>query len=230
MKCTLPVLLLLSFASLIAAQSYLIELPTQYASWVNITVTSANTLSLQGHYYADQSNLVARLDSVGVHTINGSSTVFAHSTIVDALSGTGYEIILDDGSFECIQQSYEDPFDVSQLYYEQFVETTYYGTHLADYVTNKSDSEGNVASAWVDRFLQIPVGLLITDGLSSVLAEYDNLLTIVPENIFNLERLPTECLSKSAMSKTRRLATMAAGNPELTAYMKFIDRIFPRFD
>lgn len=54
---------------------------------------------------------------------------------------------------------------------------------FADYVANKSDSNGNVATAWVDRFLQIPVGVLVTDGLSSILAEYDDLDTTVPESI-----------------------------------------------
>lgn len=93
------VCLLALFFAFAAAQSYLIELPEVYSSSVNITIMSANTLLLLGNYYADQSNLVARLDSVGVHTINGSSTIFAHSTIVDALSNKGYEIVMDGTSF-----------------------------------------------------------------------------------------------------------------------------------
>lgn len=90
-------LVLLALLGLVAAQPYLIELPEVYSSGVNISIKSANTMILTGNYYADQSNLVARLDSTGVHIINGTATIFAHSTIVDALSNTGYELVLDNG-------------------------------------------------------------------------------------------------------------------------------------
>lgn len=93
-------LLLIALLGFVAAQQpYLIELPEVYSSAVNITINSANTLILTGAYYADQSNLVARLDSTGIHIINGNATLFAHSTIVDSLRGTGYEIVLDNGVF-----------------------------------------------------------------------------------------------------------------------------------
>ena len=99
MKSVCLLLALAALLSLAASQSYLIELPEVYSTSVNITIKSANSLTLLGNYYADQSNLAARLDAVGVHNVQGNITIFAHSTFVDAQRGTGYEIILDNGVF-----------------------------------------------------------------------------------------------------------------------------------
>lgn len=92
--------------------------------------------------------------------------------------GTGRTNIV---SAECSVQPYPSPFALSQLYYQQFIETTYLNSHLVDHIINKTASGTN--EAWVDRFLQIPVRITLSDSFSSTTADYSELETFVPNGI-----------------------------------------------